>query len=60
MSITPNVYYPKRLLQIQKTGGSRELFLPKNDFKTSATVNFSQKYPEFRGLEINQTHEIQA
>ena len=29
----------KRLLQNQKRGGSRELFLPGNDFQTSSTVN---------------------
>ena len=26
-------------LENQKTGGSRELFLPENDFKTCSTVN---------------------
>ena len=26
-------------LENQKTGGSRELFLPENDFKTYSTVN---------------------
>ena len=28
-----------RLLENQKTRGSRELFLPENDFKTCSTVN---------------------
>ena len=32
----------KRLLQNQKTGGSREFFRPENDFQTSSTVNFSK------------------
>ena len=72
MSITPKTHLIKalnsidssrpykRLLQIQKTGGSRELFLPENDFQTSSTVNFSKKYPDFGGLETNQRHEIQT
>ena len=30
----------KRLLKNKKTGGSRELFLPENDFQTSSTANF--------------------
>ena len=30
----------KRLLENQETGGSRELSLPENDFKTSSTINF--------------------
>ena len=50
----------KRLLQIQETGGSRELFLPENDFQTISTVNFSKKYPDFGGLETSQQYEIQT
>ena len=54
MSITPKTHLIKalnsidssrpykRLLQIQKTGGSMELILPGNDFQTSSTVNFSK------------------
>ena len=30
----------KRLLKNKTTGGSRELFLPENDFQTSSTANF--------------------
>ena len=50
----------KWLLQIGKTGGSRELFMPENDFQTSSTVNFSKKYPDFGGLETNRRDEIQT
>ena len=50
----------KQLLQIQKTGGSRELILPENDFPTSSRVNFSKKYPDFGGLETNRSHESQT
>ena len=42
-----------RLLQNVKTGGFRELFLPKNDFKTCSRVNFPKKHPDFGGLETN-------
>ena len=44
----------RRQSQNPKTGGSRELFLPENDFKTFSTVNFIKKHPGFGGLEINQ------
>ena len=50
----------KRLLQIQKRGGSRELFLPENDFQPSSTVKFSKNYRDFGGLETNRRHEIQT
>ena len=44
-----------------KTGGSGELFLPENDFKTCSTVNFPKNYPDYFGsLETNQRHEIQT
>ena len=43
-----------RLLENPKTGASRDLFLPESDFKTSSTVNFSKKHPDFGGLETNQ------
>ena len=33
----------ERLLENQKTGGSKELFLPKNDFQNSSTKIFSKK-----------------
>ena len=36
----------KQLLKIQKTGRSRKLFMPENDFQTSFTVNFSRKLTE--------------
>ena len=42
-----------RLLQNLKTGGFRELFLPKNDFKTCSKVNFPKKHPDFGGLKTN-------
>ena len=51
----------ERLLENQKTGGSRELFLPENDFQTSSAVNFpKKKHPDFGGLENNQRNEIQT
>ena len=37
-----------RLLENQKTGGSRELFLPEYDFQTSSTVNFPKNHPDFK------------
>ena len=40
-----------RLLENQKTGGSRELFLPENDFQTSSTKIFPIKHPDFADLE---------
>ena len=42
-----------RLLENPKTGGSRELFLPENDFKTCSAVKFSKKHTDFGGLETN-------
>ena len=36
-----------RLLENKKSGGSRELFLPENDFQTSSTVNFPKKPTRF-------------
>ena len=53
-------YLPRsygRLLENQKTGGSRKLLLPKNDFQTSSTKNVPKKYSGFGGLETNQRHE---
>ena len=47
-----------RLLQNKKIGGSRELFLPENDFQTSSKNFFSKKHPCFRGLETNRRHKI--
>ena len=47
-------------LENQKTGGSRELLLPENDFQTSSAVNFQKKHPDFGGLETNWRHEIQT
>ena len=38
--------------------GSRELFLPENDFKTCYTANFPEKLPDFGHLETNQRYEI--
>ena len=40
--------------------GSKELFLPKNDFKTFSVVKFPKKHPNFGGLETNQKQEIQT
>ena len=42
------------LLENPKTEGSRELFLPENDFKTCYTLNFIKKHPDSGGLETNQ------
>ena len=39
-----------RLLEIQRIGGSRELFLPENDFQNSSTKSFQKKHPNFGGL----------
>ena len=47
------------LLLNQKAGGSKEQFLPKNDFQNSSTNIFPKKHPDFGGLEINRRHEIQ-
>ena len=49
-----------RPLEIQKTSGSRELFLPENDCRTTSTKNFPKKHPDFGGLETDQKHEIQT
>ena len=46
-----------RLLVNPKTGASRELFLPENDFKTSSAVSFPRKHPDFGGLETNERHK---
>ena len=43
-----------RLLENPKTGGSRDFLLSESDFKTSSTVNFPEKHPDFGGLETNQ------
>ena len=50
----------KAVRKSKKTGGSREVFLPENDFQTSFTVNFPKKHPDFEGLETNQRHENQT
>ena len=44
----------------QKTGGSKELFLPKSDFQNRSTKFFLKKHPDFGGLETNQRLEIQT
>ena len=44
--------------KFSKTGGSMELFLPKNDFKSYYTLNFPKRHSYFRGLEANQRHEF--
>ena len=44
------------LSENQKTGSSKELFLPENDFQTSSTKFFSKKHPDFGGLETKQRH----
>ena len=48
----------ERLLENQRAGGSKELFLPKIDFKTCSAVNFPKKHPDFGGQETNQRNEI--
>ena len=50
----------ERILENPKRGTSTELFLPKNDFKTSSTVNFSKNRQDFGELETNQKHEPQT
>ena len=50
----------RRLFKNPKTKGSKELFLPKNTFKYSSTLNFSKRHSDFRDLENNQRHEIQT
>ena len=61
---TPNSRYSFRpygkLLENQEEGGSRELFLPKNDFQTSSIKNVLKKHQFFGCLGTNQRHEIQA
>ena len=47
-----------RLSENSKTGDFRELFLPKNDFKTCSAVNFLKKHADFGGLKTNRRHEI--
>ena len=49
-----------RLSENQKTGGSRELFLPENDFRTRSTKNSLKNHLDFGELETNQRHEIQS
>ena len=49
----------ERLLENSKTEGSRELFLPENDFKTY-TLDFLKKHSDFGGLETNRRYEIQT
>ena len=49
-----------RLLENKKTGRSKELFLPKNDFQNSSTKIFPKNHPDIGGLETNQRHEIQT
>ena len=46
------------LSENKKTGGFRELFLSKNDFKTFSAVNFRQKASRIWILETNQRYEI--
>ena len=41
-----------RLLENQKTGGSRELFLPENYFQASSTKVFPKKHLDFGGLDM--------
>ena len=48
------------LLENQKTVGSKELFLPKNDLQNSPTKIFPKKHPDIGGLETNRRHEIQT
>ena len=45
-----------RLLENQKTGGSRELFLIS---KTAPQKFFFKRHSDFGGLETNQKHDIQ-
>ena len=49
-----------RLLENQKTVGSRELFPPENDFQNSSTKIFQKKHSDFEGPETNWRHEIQT
>ena len=43
----------RRLLENQKVGGSKELFLPEDDFKTCSAVNFPKNHADFGGPETN-------
>ena len=47
-------------IQRENTEGSRELFLPENDFKTCSTVNVPNKHPDSEGLETKQRQETQT
>ena len=49
-----------RLLENQKTWGSKELFLPENGFQNSSTNIFPKRHSNFGGQETNQRHEIQT
>ena len=40
------------MLENQKIGGSKELFLPEDDFQNSSTENLSKKHASFGGLDI--------
>ena len=40
-----------RLLETLKAGGSRELFLPDNDFKTFSAVNFPKWHSNLRSCQ---------
>ena len=44
----------------QKTRGSRQLFLPENDFQTSPIKFFQKKHSDFGGLETTIRHETQT
>ena len=45
--------------KIQKQGVC-ELLLPENVFKTSSTLRFPKKYPDFGDLETSQLHETET
>ena len=45
--------HKKKLLENKKTGSSKELFLPGNDFRNMSTENISKKHPNFEDLEIH-------
>ena len=49
-----------RLLENQKTWGSKELFLPEYGFQNSSTNIFPKRHSNFGGQETNQRHEIQT
>ena len=50
----------ERLLENQKAGSSRELFLPEMITKLAPQKMFQKKHPDFGGLETNWRHEIQT